>query len=212
MIQSDFVLLIMNCAKYAYKAHYQKKTWLTKLTDTLPYFHVLGNEYLQTEFEFDHSNRILWVKTKDDYVSLPHKVISAYDAIKKTYDFKYIFKTDDDQNLVFDNFFTTLTTILQEKNPRPHYGGNIISIREHTSTYYTIHPELPRNLLMKVTTYSSGRFYFLSNDAIESLLTKKGDIEKEYFEDYAIGLYLDPCFKEHALYIKTDNVFKDIIM
>jgi len=212
MIKSDFILLIMNCAKYAYKAHYQKKTWLTKLPDTVPYFHVLGNPSLQTEFEFDHSNHILWVKTKDDYVSLPHKVISAFAAVNQTYDFKYIFKTDDDQNLVFDNFFTTLTKLLQEKIPTPHYGGNIISIREHISVYYTIHPELPRDLLMKATTYSSGRFYFLSRDAIASLLQKKSDISKEYFEDYAIGLYLDPGFKENALVIKTDNIFKDIIM
>jgi hypothetical protein len=202
----------MNCTKYAYKAHYQKNTWLKKLPETIPYFHVLGNPSLQTEYEFDHSNHTLTVKTKDDYVSLPHKVISAFAAVNQTYDFKYIFKTDDDQNLVFDNFFTTVTKLLQEKTPAPHYGGNIISIREHISTYYTIHSELPRDLLMKATTYSSGRFYFLSRDAIESLLQKKSDIAKEYFEDYAIGLHLESSLKENALVIKTDNIFKDIIM
>jgi hypothetical protein len=113
---------------------------------------------------------------------------------------------------MIDNFFTTLTKLLQEKTPTPHYGGNIISIKQHISVYYTIHPELPRDLLMKATTYSSGRFYFLSRDAIESLLQQKSDIAKEYFEDYAIGLYLEPSFKENALVIKTDNIFKDIIM
>ena len=212
MIKSDVVLLIMNCAKYAYKAKYQKDTWLKKMPETIPYFHVLGDPSLQTNYNIDHSNHILWVNTKDDYVSLPHKVIAAYEAIQQTYDFKYIFKTDDDQNLVFDNFFISLTKILQEKTPKPHYGGNIISIREHISAYWTIHPELPRDLLMKATTYSSGRFYFLSRDAIESLLQKKLDIAKEYFEDYAIGLYLDSGFKENALYIKTDNIFKDILV
>jgi hypothetical protein len=124
----------------------------------------------------------------------------------------HLFLDPRDQNLVFDNFFATLTKLLQEKTPAPHYGGNIISIREHISTYYTIHSELPRDLLMKATTYSNGRFYFLSCDAIESLLQNKSDIAKEYFEDYAIGLYLEPKFKENALYIKTDNIFKDIIM
>jgi hypothetical protein len=202
----------MNCEKYADKAQYQKNTWLMKLPETISYFHVLGNPSLQTEFEFDHSEHILWVKTKDDYVSLPHKVISAYGAVQATYDFKYIFKTDDDQNLVFDSFFTTITNILQIKTPTPHYGGNIISIKPHVSTYYTIHPELPHDLLMKATTYSSGRFYFLSRDATETLLQKKSDIAKEYFEDYAIGLYLDSRFKENALVIKTDNIFKDIIL
>ena len=39
---------------------------------------------------FDFNNSILYVKTNDDYVSLPKKVIAAYEAIHETYIYKYI--------------------------------------------------------------------------------------------------------------------------
>ena len=53
-------------------------------------------------------------------------------------------------------------------------------------------------------------YYLYSNLTIKQGMSS--DIAKEYFEDYAIGLYLEASFKENALYIKTDNIFKDIIM
>jgi len=208
MIKSDFVLLILNCEKYIEKAANQKNTWLKTLPDTLPYFHVIGNPELQNDFEFDHENNLLYVKTRDDYISLPHKVISAYEAIYKTYDFKYILKTDDDQTLIHNQFFPTLTKLLSSENA-PHYGGKLLSINTHISTYYTIHPELPNNIVMHATTYSNGRFYFLSYAAVTSLFPNKTNIAKEYFEDYAIGYYLEPTYKTNALYIDSDKIFRD---
>ena len=207
MIKADVVLLILNCEKYREKAIRQKNTWLKTLPDTLPYFHVLGNPELQNDFEFDHENNLLYVKTKDDYISLPHKVISAYEAIYKTYDFKYILKTDDDQTLIHHEFFHTLPSFLSDR--AHHYGGKLLSINSHISTYYTIHPELPKDIVMHATTYSNGRFYFLSHDAVESLLPHKTNIAKEYFEDYAIGYYLAPSYKTNALYIDSDKIFRD---
>jgi hypothetical protein len=90
MIKQDFILLIMNCKKYAKKALFQKKTWLRLIPPYLKYYHVIGNETLESEFEFDDTNQILWVKTPDDYNSLPKKVIEAYNAVNQTFDFKYI--------------------------------------------------------------------------------------------------------------------------
>lgn len=207
MIKTDFVLLILNCEKYREKATHQKNTWLKTLPDTIIYFHVLGNPDLQNDFEFDHEEKTLYVKTKDDYISLPHKVISAYEAIYKTYDFKYILKTDDDQTLIHNHFFKTLTGVLSDN--APHYGGKLLSINTHISTYYTIHPELPKDIVMHATTYSNGRFYFLSHDAISCLFPNKTNIAKEYFEDYAIGYYLESKYKTNALFIDSDKIFRD---
>ena len=105
MISQEFVLLIMNCKKYQKKAEFQKMTWLKKMPDYLPYYHVIGDEELDEKYKFDTENKILWVKVPDDYNSLPKKVIASYNAIYETFDFKYVFKTDDDQILVNDKFF-----------------------------------------------------------------------------------------------------------
>jgi hypothetical protein len=214
MIEQDFIMLIMNCKKYVKKAAFQKKTWLPKIPEYLKYYHVIGDETLDSDFKFDESNQILWIKVEDDYNSLPKKVIRAYQAINETFQFKYLFKTDDDQILVKPHFFDILVGLIENKipkTPKTHYGGYIVDIKEnHLSQYYKIHPELPKNLPLCVTKYCSGRFYFLSNFAISNLICKKNIIEKEYFEDYAIGFHLDPIYKTDMLPIATNTFFTDI--
>ena len=211
MIDQEFILLIMNCKKYAKKALFQKRTWLKAIPDDFKYYHVIGDETLETQYKFDNDTNILWVKTADDYNSLPKKVIAAYDAVYNTFQFKYIFKTDDDQILIQPNFFNVLINLLTTRIPPLHYGGFIVDVKNpHISNYYKIHPELPRNLLVNPTKYCNGRFYFLSKSAVSNLVNKREHIMKEYFEDYAIGFYLDEQFKTNILSLATKKVFIDI--
>jgi hypothetical protein len=211
MIEQDFIMLIMNCKKYVKKAKFQKMTWLKALPSYLTYYHVIGDETLETEFAFDDTNRILWVKVADDYNSLPNKVITAYNAIYETFNFKYIFKTDDDQILVKPQFFDVVKGIVESKVPPPHYGGYVVDVKQpYLSQYHRIHPELPKELPLYVTRSCSGRFYFLSKSAISNLINKRENIVKEFLEDYAIGFNLDAHFKINMLSLATNNFFTDI--
>lgn len=205
------ILLIMNCKKYREKALYQKKTWLAHIPKEIPYFHVIGDKDLDKSFKFDEENRILWVNQPDDYISLPKKVIAAYDAVLQTYDFDYIFKTDDDQILVKSHFFMILTNIINKKFPKSDYGGYIVNVdKPYLSQYHRIHNELPQFIAILATKYCSGRFYFLSKEVVNDLTNKKKKIEKECLEDYAIGYYMDDKFKSNILDIKTNDFFTDI--
>lgn len=209
MKEQEYIMLIMNCKKYYKKALFQKNTWLKNIPPYLKYYHVIGEPMLESEYEFNEHDNILKVKTLDDYVSLPKKVIAAYMAIHNTYKFKYIFKTDDDQILVKPKFLCILPTLLEQKNS--HYGGYIVDVKQpYLSKYNTIHPELPSYLPILKTKYCSGRFYFLSNKAVESLLFKNNLIGLECLEDYAIGYYLDDHFKENIMSISTNDYFTDI--
>jgi hypothetical protein len=211
MIKQDFILLIMNCKKYSKKALYQKNTWLKKIPSYLKYYHIIGDENLETKYKFDEKTQILWVKVTDDYNSLPNKVIASYQAIYDTFQFKYIFKTDDDQILVNNKFFDIVCKLIDTVTPRPHYGGYIVDVKQpYLSQYNRIHPELPTHLPLYVTKYCSGRFYFLSSEAIPVLISKREKIYEEYLEDYAIGYYLPELYKENMLNISTDKIFKDI--
>jgi len=208
-ISSDFVLLIFNCEKYRFKALKQKQTWLNGFT-LMPYFHVIGNPDLTSNYTFDVDEHILYVKTEDDYNSLPKKVISAYEAINKEYVFKYIFKTDDDQNLTNIAFLNTVQKILLNHVNKIHYAGHIVDVdKPYLSQYHEIHPELPENLPILETRYCSGRFYVLSELAVLDLISKKGEIYKEYLEDYAVGLHLDPFLKQNMLNMQTHKYFFD---
>ena len=204
-------MLIMNCKKYMKKALFQKRTWLPLIPSYLKYYHVIGDESLETEYKFDNENRILWVKTADDYNSLPKKVFSSYKAVFETFNFKYLFKTDDDQILVNNKFFDIITKLIESKTPKTHYGGYIVDVpKPYLSQYHKLHPELPSYLPIFQTKYCSGRFYFLSNEAVSHLLSKRENIEKEYLEDYAIGLNMDAKYKIDMLSIATNKFFTDI--
>lgn len=210
MIEHDYILLILNCNKYREKAILQKNGWLKEIPSAIIYFHVIGNPELTTSYEFDNEERILFVRCEDDYNSLPKKTFEALMALYSTYHFKYIFKTDDDQNIMNHDFFRILINILNNKIPQIHYGGKIIQVQKpHISQYYKIHPELPHDIIVQPTQYCNGRFYFLSNDAVMNLSNKKQAICTEYFEDYAIGYHLSSFLKTNMLKIDTDKYFKD---
>jgi len=208
---AEFILLIFSCQKYQHKVIKQKETWLHNFS-LMPYFHVIGIPELESDYTFDRDNHILYLKVMDDYNSLPKKVIAAYTAIYKEYTFQYIFKTDDDQMLANIQFLKTIQNLLLSKLPRIHYGGQIINVdKPYLSQYYQIHPELPQYLPVLQTKYCSGRFYFLSELAVQQLISKTQNINKEYLEDYAIGYNLDPVLKDNMFHIQTNKYFTDFI-
>ena len=212
-IEQEYILLIMNCMKYRKKAIAQQNGWLKQLNNNIPYYHVIGNPELTSPYVFDDFAKILWVKTLDDYVSLPKKVIAALHAIRLTFRFKYIFKTDDDQVLQDNHFFTNIIEQIQRKSTKlkAHYGGQIVNVSiPYMSEYYKVHPELPQNIEIHKTEYCSGRFYFLSSEAITNLVSKREKIESECLEDYAIGLNLNPIFKKSMIHVQSDEKFKDM--
>jgi hypothetical protein len=211
MIRQEFIMLIMNCKKYVKKALFQKMTWLKQIPSYLKYYHVIGDESLDTDYKFDNETDTLYVKVADDYNSLPKKVIAAYDAVNKTFKYNYIFKTDDDQILINNKYFDMLSGLVKVKQPRPHYGGYIVDVKQpYLSEYHRIHPELPQRLPLYVTKYCSGRFYFLSSEAVQDILSKRERVEREFLEDYAIGFNLSPIFKQDILLIATNKYFTDI--
>jgi hypothetical protein len=211
----DYILLIFNCRRYRDKAQKQKDSWLPLLPKTLIYFHVIGDSELTNSYEFVTEDNVLLVKVEDDYNSLPKKVIRAFEAVKKVYQFKYIFKTDDDQEVTNIKFFNTIMSLLNRKYDNPelrlHYGGHVIHVNQpYQSQYYRIHAELPQDLLVKATKYCSGRFYFLSFEAIHFLVEEKTQqIDSEYLEDYAVGYYLKDSYKMNMLPLDTNKYFID---
>lgn len=208
MINKKYILMILNCYDYRNKALFQKRTWLPRLLPKqIPYFHIIGDKSKCPNglYSFDHKYKILYVACEDDYLSLAKKTILAIEAINKTYNYEYIFKTDDDHYLTKKTFFQDLIITL---NNKPYdYGGLTIKVGNHISKYYKVHPELPKNIALKAITYCAGAFYFLSKKACISLLKKKKEMFKRILEDYSVGYLLDPEYKKDIYHIDVKNIF-----
>lgn len=211
-INTDYILIILNCKKYKNKSIIQKNGWLKSIPDNITYYHIIGDKEKckNEDIYIDENDKIIYCNTLDDYNNLPAKVITTLRGINKYFNYKYIFKTDDDQKLNKENFFIDFPKLLENKIPKYHYGGHIVNIQNDTlCNYWHIHNCLPKNNILKATTYASGRFYFLSKKAVENLITKKEIIEKHYIEDHAIGYHLDSIYKKNTLNINTCKIFFD---
>lgn len=215
MIKSDYVLMILNCKKYQYKAELQKKGWLNniELFFDLKYFHVIGDKELckEKEYIFDFENKILYVNSEDDYLHLPKKVITAFKAINDTFNYKYILKTDDDIELAVKGEFSKIIFLL-EKNIS-YYGGFVNSPGKLCGPWFRAtskNADFPKNILLENIDYCSGRFYYLYKNAVIDLLNKSNLIKYKFIEDHSIGLYLNDFFKKNIIHIsKLPTIFAE---
>ena len=212
-IKQDYILIILNCYKYKYKRQLQIDTWLKIIPPELKYFHIIGDKEKcgDKNFLIDTSNNIIYTSTPDDYPSLPYKLITALDAIHNTYDYKCVFKTDDDQVLLQNDFFHRLIKILNEK--LFDYGGYIVNIiQDRISSYWRKHSSLPKNYLLKKTQYCNGRFYLLSEKSIVGLLKYKNFFKNCFIEDHMVGFILTQQEKivSSILPINSSMLFQDI--
>jgi hypothetical protein len=210
----DYLLLILNCKNEKYKknAIRQKKTWLKNIPSNMKYYHIIGDKEKckNEDICIDIEENIIYCNSLDDYNSLPSKIITTLKGVNDVFEYKYIFKTDDNQMLIKDNFFKVLIDYL-EQQPKSHYGGNLIKINEnHFSQHWRIHNCLPKILYLEPTIYASGPFYYLSKEAVECLITQKEHFERKYMEDHAVGYYLDPIYKQQLLQMNTNLYFKEV--
>ena len=208
----DLIIGVYSCQKYMNtRLKAIKETWLKKLPSNIKYFHIIGDKKIcdDKNIHIDFNENIIYCNSDDDYNSLPSKVITTLDGINELFDYKYIFKTDDDQNLKKPNFFIQFPKLILNKDPISHYGGFSIIVNTHISNYYMIHNCLPKDIKLEATTYCNGRFYYLSKSAVENLILKKELIKNRYIEDHAIGYYLDDSFKNNMEKFDSRKCFDD---
>jgi hypothetical protein len=209
------VLLIMNCERYIFKAERQLQTWIPRaqLNDEekgIVYYHVRGNVDLPEAWTCPLPHVII-VRAPDTYIGLPQKVRAAFAAARALHpEANWIFKTDDDQCLTHFSLLHKLQHALVKH--AVHYGGYIVNVvQPYLSDYSQLHPELPAKLPILPTKYCSGRFYFLSSQAVDALLALGPEVFGEHvLEDYAIGRLLPDAFKQNMMFIPTNKFFTDI--
>jgi len=196
--------MILNCKKYRYKAQRQIDSWLKEIT--LPWFHIIGDPELSTEFLEDSENSIIYVKCKDTYEQLPIKTHLGISAINKIFpDLKYILKTDDDMVCEIKELHEVL-----EKIEGYDYGGNpwFSGTYECTYHYANVDEEFRKPVPLVGITYSTGRFYFISAVAIKKIIESREWFNSNMFEDYAVARLIQTIPNIKIVHFHSPSVFK----
>ncbi len=202
----SFCLIILNCKKYFFKRSIQYSTWLHNFT-TMPYFHVVGDTSILTDYIFDEVNHLLTVNAPDDYLSLPKKTYMAIKAIRKHFPhIQHVLKTDDDVVCNITELHKTLEQIVSYD-----YGGYLRDIHVNLWSQHHYHSSDDRNeKLVLACVYCSGPFYFLSQRAMDCILSRKEDFWTYVYEDNVVGYALKYLPDLKLLSLPNESVFKQV--
>lgn len=201
-------LILLNCKKYNYKRQNQINTWL-KSFNIMPWFHIIGDTTLESEYIFNDDKNILIVNVPDDYISLPKKTYMAIKAIRERYpDIQYIFKTDDDTQCDENELNKYLQII-----PDYDYGGYNINILQNSlSEHHCMYTDIKEPKLVLACTYCSGPFYFLSRKSIDYIISRKNDFWTYVYEDNVVGYVLKSIPSLKILSMPNEIIFKQYII
>jgi len=198
--------MILNCKRYNRKRLVQRASWLQGIK--IPWFHVIGDDTLTTEYLYDEKEKLLKVRCRDTYAELSRKTYLGIKAVAELFpSVEYVVKTDDDMRCNIENLESAMTTMRGFD-----YGGQIISTVEYVSTYHypNVILEMRRPIHLNATLYCPGRMYFLSRKAMNYFLEHREFVYKQMFEDYAVGYVVSRMPDVKLCMLNAHEIFFDL--
>jgi len=190
MLNSKYFLLILSHQKSVYRENQLKSLRAQKRFDDFIIYYFIGKPNLESDYIIDDDNKIVYLKTPDNYEGLPLKTLKSLNFIESKYTdiIKGVFKTDDDIEIDLERLFDVL-----ELNSKEKYFGSVTVNKEPKSSYHfgkcenetlniLIIDDLPINL-----SYCSGGGYFINNSIIKEITKNDESFYKIMYEDLAMG-------------------------
>jgi hypothetical protein len=196
------VVCIISCLKNKEKMGAIRNTWVKNLSSLgIDHYFVLGDEQISA---VQIKNDILYVPVKEVYENLPKKVTALYEYIIDKTKYNYVFKIDDDcfvntiefEKIPFwnhDYLGHEVCTDAKDFIPDWHFGkchDPEINKTPYDSKY--------------IGSWCGGGFgYFLSQKAMKILKANKNKLNKELYEDKAVGDVL----RNNGILLSEDKFF-----
>ena len=187
---SSSFLIILTCEKYKVERMEKHKKQLENCNFNYRYF--IGNTNIRVPID---TGEIVYLPCGDNYEDLPDKTYESLKWVTNNYkSIDYIFKTDDDIELKFNNIYK-LFQKLMVKGINYAGNGNIIKEEIETKNHFGKCKNKKLNkkkFILKKCIYNSGGLYFLSKLSIDILLKNFNNPKYNYiYEDYKVGLILN---------------------
>ncbi|MDJ0553842.1 MAG: tetratricopeptide repeat protein [Microcoleaceae cyanobacterium MO_207.B10] len=190
------VILIISCKKNLDKIQILREKLYQKIN--LPYCFVVGEPELTSEWQ--NQGDILYVKSPDNYESLPLKIFQALKCLHCCFDFQGVLKLDDDTWIQDIPRFLELIDWLETESTHD-YLGNIRGYSIGRSWHFskcesTSIDKTPYDLPFVARWCDGGSGYFLSAKSLqvlfENTIKYPGYFRGELYEDVLVAkiLYL----------------------
>ena len=194
---SKIAIMIISCKKNLDKIKILREKLYQKIN--LPYCFVIGEPELNSDWQ--NEGDILYVKSPDNYESLPLKVFQAFQYFHCCFDFQGVLKLDDDTWIKDMPRFVELIDCLSTESTQD-YMGNTIGYSIGRSWHFSkceskSIDQTPYDLPFVARWCDGGSGYFLSRKSLEILFeyTMKypGCFRGELYEDVLVAkiLYLN---------------------
>ncbi|MGD1808138.1 tetratricopeptide repeat protein [Dapis sp. BLCC M126] len=194
---SKIAIMIISCKKNLDKIKILREKLYQKIN--LPYFFVIGEPELSSDWQ--NEGDILYVKSPDNYESLPLKVFQVFQYFHCCFDFQGVLKLDDDTWIKDMPRFLELIDWLSTESAQD-YMGNTIGYSIGRSWHFNkceskSVDKTPYDLPFLARWCDGGSGYFLSRKSLKILseytMKYPGCFRGELYEDVLVAkiLYLN---------------------
>ncbi|RWS24768.1 hypothetical protein B4U80_08322, partial [Leptotrombidium deliense] len=210
--QTVMVVLVISCRQNIDRRNAIRETWV-KLGnhEQFKYYFVIGSLQMSEEHlnslkaeNETHQDLLLLSNVKDNYSSLTHKVLAAFQWIQRCVQFQYVLKVDDDSFVRID---AVLNELLERKKVRTklfwgYFDGRASVKRKgqwKEDHWFLCDRYLP---------YAIGGGYVLSSDLVR-FIAENGDSFQMYTsEDVSVGVWLSPLKVDRVHDPRFDTEFE----
>lgn len=205
-------IIICCCYKYINQFNKIYKHWIKNVEkdNMFKLFFLFGNPKINNNI-YNETTKILTVKVKDDYESLPKKIYEGINYINLNFpEIKGIYKTDDD--IKMKNINNLLSKLKLNLFYGINYSGLYISkVKEGIVSEDKIMKFSNKNInnLPKYdkSHYCYGAGYFISKKSINYICLNKEYMYNQCLEDVCIGTILN---KYNIFPIKLKEKYKEV--
>ena len=206
----DYIIGILSYQKNLQNAIKQRDEYF-RIHKSIKVLIFVGDATLETDFV--DNDEIVYLRCKDDWVNIPHKVYLFYKYVYKNYpDVKGVIKIDDNINVDSSILKDVILKIKDDED----FIGRVCNIGTPFSDcirfmqkkeLFDKHPELARFRFRVGYTgmsYCSGNCYYISKKSLQ-IVVDSGDLFLPYPED--ISKYLSKLDNNEI--VNTFNIFED---
>ena len=201
-MKADVIFLIFSSPDNFLKRNSIRQTWFKGAPKNYKILFVIGA--IQTKYGSDlrkenylHKDLLL-LNMRDSYVSLTQKLLQSFCHLVKKYEFKFVFKGDDDTYVNLELFSSKLVT----KNHHKLYWGYFVG----NARIKTLGKWKENNWFLcdRYLPYARGGGYVLSYDLANFLSLNSALLNIYQNEDVSLGVWLSPLNIERS-HDKTFN-------